>query len=104
MPDTTKTVTISIEEYETLKAENARLNHLEDRVRFVEANAFDLLAQQSREGVKYDVVILDPEKEVTVDASRFKSKGHNTPFDGRTYCGAVCATLVGGRVIDEEGL
>ena len=40
--------------------ENARLNHLEDRVRFVEANAFDLLAQQSREGVKYDVVILDP--------------------------------------------
>ena len=26
VPDTTKTVTISIEEYETLKAENARLN------------------------------------------------------------------------------
>lgn len=41
-------------------AENARLNHLEDRVHFVEANAFDLLSQQSREGVKYDVVILDP--------------------------------------------
>ena len=40
--------------------ENARLNHLEDRVHFVEANAFDLLAQQSRDGVKYDVVILDP--------------------------------------------
>lgn len=40
--------------------ENARLNHLEDRVRFVEANAFDLLAEQSRAGVKYDVVILDP--------------------------------------------
>ncbi len=40
--------------------ENAKLNHLEDRVHFVEANAFDLLSQQSREGVKYDVVILDP--------------------------------------------
>ena len=40
--------------------ENARLNGLEDRVRFVEANAFDLLAEQSRAGVKYDVVILDP--------------------------------------------
>lgn len=40
--------------------ENARLNHLENCVRFVEANAFDLLSQQSREGVKYDVVILDP--------------------------------------------
>lgn len=40
--------------------ENARLNHLEDRVHFVEANAFDLLAEQSRAGQKYDVVILDP--------------------------------------------
>ena len=40
--------------------ENAKLNHLEDRVYFVEANAFDLLGQQSRDGVKYDVVILDP--------------------------------------------
>lgn len=40
--------------------ENARLNGLEDRVHFVEANAFDLLAEQSRTGVKYDVVILDP--------------------------------------------
>ena len=40
--------------------ENARLNGLENTVKFVEANAFDLLAQQSREGKKYDVVILDP--------------------------------------------
>ena len=40
--------------------ENARLNGLENVVHFVEANAFDLLAEQSRAGVKYDVVILDP--------------------------------------------
>lgn len=40
--------------------ENAHLNHLEDRVRFVEANAFDLLSEESREGEKYDVIILDP--------------------------------------------
>ena len=40
--------------------ENARLNHLEDRVRFMEANAFDLLSEESREGEKYDTIILDP--------------------------------------------
>ena len=40
--------------------ENARLHGLENVVHFVEANAFDLLAEQSRAGVKYDVVILDP--------------------------------------------
>lgn len=39
---------------------NAVLNHLEDRVRFTEANAFDLLAEKSRTGDKYDVIILDP--------------------------------------------
>ena len=41
-------------------AENAALNHLEDRVRFIAANAFDLLSEQSRKGDKYDVIILDP--------------------------------------------
>ena len=41
-------------------AENAALNHLEDKVHFVAANAFDLLSEQSRKGEKYDVIILDP--------------------------------------------
>ena len=41
-------------------SENAALNHLEDRVHFVAANAFDLLSEQSRKGEKYDVIILDP--------------------------------------------
>lgn len=52
---------VDISEYACAFAtENARLNHLEDRVHFVQANAFDLLSEQSRAGVKYDVVILDP--------------------------------------------
>ncbi len=40
--------------------ENARLNGLEHRVRFQAANCFDLLAEKSRSGEKYDVIILDP--------------------------------------------
>ena len=40
-------------------AENARLNGL-DNVRFVAANAFDLLKEKQAAGEKYDVVILDP--------------------------------------------
>ena len=39
---------------------NAVLNHLEEKVHFCEANAFDLLAEKSRSGEKYDVIILDP--------------------------------------------
>lgn len=40
--------------------ENARLNHLEDRVKFLCADVFDLLPRLEQEGEKYDVVILDP--------------------------------------------
>ncbi|MBP3475692.1 MAG: class I SAM-dependent rRNA methyltransferase [Lachnospiraceae bacterium] len=40
--------------------ENARLNHLEDRVRFRCADVFDLLPALETQGEKYDVVILDP--------------------------------------------
>ena len=55
-------------------------------------------------GAPADVVVLDPQRKVTVDAKKFVSRGKNTPFDGRTYYGAVCATIVGGRVIDEEDM
>ena len=40
--------------------ENARLNHLEDRVKFQCADVFDLLPQLEKQGEQYDVVILDP--------------------------------------------
>lgn len=40
--------------------ENARLNHLEDRVQFTCADVFDLLPALEAQEEKYDVVILDP--------------------------------------------
>ena len=49
-----------------------------------------------------DIVVLDPDREITVNADKFVSRGHNTPFHGKNYFGAVCMTIVGGRVIDQE--
>lgn len=40
--------------------ENARLNHMDDRVKFTCADVFDLLPSLEAQGEKYDVVILDP--------------------------------------------
>ncbi len=40
--------------------ENARLNHLEDRVRFQCEDVFELLPRLEQEGQQFDVVILDP--------------------------------------------
>ena len=39
---------------------NARLNHLEDRVRFICEDVFELLPRLEEEEEQYDVVILDP--------------------------------------------
>ncbi len=40
--------------------ENAKLNKLEDRVKFICEDVFDLLPRLEKENEKYDVVILDP--------------------------------------------
>lgn len=40
--------------------ENARLNGLEDRVKFVCRDVFELLPELERQGCKFDLVILDP--------------------------------------------
>lgn len=46
-----------------------------------------------------DVVIVDFDAEYTIDASKFVSKGKNTPFDGKSVCGRVLKTLVDGNVV-----
>jgi dihydroorotase len=51
------------------------------------------------EGQAADVTVLAPDSEITVNASAFRSKSRNTPFDGWTLRGAVAATMVGGRVL-----
>lgn len=55
-------------------------------------------------GAAADVTIVDTAKSWTVDASKFVSKGKNTPFDKKTYTGSVCMCIADGRIIDKEGM
>lgn len=48
------------EEAVALGEANARLNGVEDRCKWVAANAFDFLREQEKAGELYDIVILDP--------------------------------------------
>lgn len=52
-----------------------------------------------QEGKIADIVVFDPHKKYCIDASRFVSKGRNTPFHGREVTGAVRATIVGGEIV-----
>ena len=50
-------------------------------------------------GSAADVVIFDPEKEITVDRNNFHSKSKNSPFDGWKLKGAVNYTIVNGDIV-----
>ena len=78
---------------------------LADLVKVMSARPAEILGVEGGSlaaGCPADLVILDPDREITVDANAFASKGRNTPFHGKNYFGAVCTTMVGGRVIYQE--
>ncbi len=50
-----------------------------------------------------DLVLFDPEEEWTIDKEQFVSKGHNTPFHGRTVRGRIKYTISQGKIIYMEG-
>lgn len=50
-------------------------------------------------GLDGDVVLLDLNKEITINSDEFYSKGKNTPFEGMKYYGEVVMTIKGGQVL-----
>ena len=74
---------------------------LVERMSVAPARAFGLAGGTLREGTPGDVTLIDPAARWTVAASRFLSKGRNTPFDGWELVGRAVMTVVGGRVVWE---
>jgi dihydroorotase len=54
-------------------------------------------------GATADITLIDLNREWTVDASAFASKSRNCPFHGWTLKGKAVMTIVGGKVVWEEG-
>ena len=52
-------------------------------------------------GYAADLVVLAPDEQVTVDATRLHHRNPVTPYDGRTLTGAVRATYLAGRLVDD---
>lgn len=52
-----------------------------------------------RNGNPADITVIDLEKKVKVDASKFHSKSVNTPFDGMEFVGAPVMTIVDGKIV-----
>lgn len=56
-----------------------------------------------KQGFDGDVVLVDPKKKLRIDSSVFFSKAKFSPFDGLQTIGTVRTTIVGGRVIYDQG-
>ncbi len=54
-----------------------------------------------RPGADADVTVLDLDRRIVVDPSKFRSKSRNTPFAGWRLRGAAVMTLVSGRVVHD---
>ncbi len=56
-------------------------------------------APSIREGAVAELCLVDPEAAVVIEASRLRSKSHNTPWLGKELMGQVQMTLAGGRIV-----
>jgi dihydroorotase len=78
------------------------LEALIDRMSTTPARLFHLPAGSLRVGSAADLVVFDPAASWIVDASRFRSKSRNTPFDGWELRGTVDMTIVNGHVVSSS--
>lgn len=62
------------------------------------AQTFNLPGGRLEEGAEADFVLIDPDKEWTVDPSQFKSRSRNSAFVGQRLTGQVQATFLRGRL------
>ncbi|MGH7652309.1 MAG: dihydroorotase [Gemmatimonadaceae bacterium] len=72
---------------------------LVDRMSCTPARIFGLAGGSLRSGSAADVTVFDPRVRWKVDASRFLSKGRNTPYNGMTLVGRAACTIVAGSVV-----
>jgi dihydroorotase len=70
-----------------------------DRMSCSPARIFRLPGGTLRKGTTADVTVFNPETNWMVTASRFRTKGRNTPYEGMTLAVRVHYTLVDGRII-----
>jgi len=75
---------------------------LVERLTVGPARLFGLDAGTLGPGATADLVVFDPARVWTVDASRFLSQGRNTPLDGQSLRGRVMMTVCNGAVAYQE--
>lgn len=83
---------------ELVKGGVLTLEQLANRMSGAPAKILGLAGGAIAEGLPADLMIADLSEKYTIDSSKFRSKGKNTPFDGREVYGRVKYTIVDGNI------
>lgn len=67
------------------------------------ARIFNVTGGTLAVGMPADIAVIDLNKEWTVEVEKFESKARNCPFNGWKLKGQVVTTIVGGKVIVDNG-
>ena len=78
------------------------LNKLSELMSKNPAKIMGLNKGEIKIGFDGDLVLLDSRTKYVVDASKFLSKGINTPFEGKTVIGKVMCTIKGGNIVYKD--
>jgi dihydroorotase len=77
------------------------LSHILGTMTAAPARIFGITGGTLAKGAPADLILLDAEEPVVVDAEKLHSRARNTAFDGRKFFGKVRATFVGGEQVFE---
>lgn len=66
------------------------------------AKILGIVGGSLKPGMPADITVIDMNREWTVDASTFRSKGKNTPFHGRRLKGKAVLTIMGGKITHKD--
>ncbi|HKX64974.1 MAG TPA: amidohydrolase family protein, partial [Rhizomicrobium sp.] len=77
----------------------ASLSHILKTLTEAPARIFGLPGGRLAKGAPADLVLLDQDEPLVVDAEKLHSRARNTAFDGRKFQGRVRATYVGGAKV-----
>lgn len=83
---------------ELVKGGMLTLEQLANRMSGAPAKILGLAGGAIAEGLPADLMIADLSEKYTIDSGKFRSKGKNTPFDGREVYGRVKYTIVDGNI------
>ena len=79
------------------------IGRLVEKMSLNPANLLGLDRGTLEAGKPADIILLDIDKKITVNVENFRSKARNSPFGGMELYGAVWGTIVGGKIVVNEG-